>query len=348
MPRSSRASMWAAEVHPLRAERRGRRLRRRLLHAALQQRPRRQRHGHGAARHRRGAARRGLDLRRARRPAGRHRRRAAHRHPWQRAAPGRRHQRHHQRHHRGSARALRGLLQPAGVDPEPPSRSPRDERTAGGRSRASDPPPPYDAITHTCTKEGNNDVRTSAKGASRGHRDGARPGRRARRHRLLRLAGDGGATGGSGGGGDANLAITFLPKNLGNPYFDTSNAAARRRSRSSAAPSPRSARPRPARRPRSATSRPPPSRASGALVISANDPERSATRSTRRARPASRSSPSTPTPTRTAATCSSTRPTAEGIAKVQVDLSPSRSATRARSPSSRRRPTRPTRTPGSS
>jgi rhamnose transport system substrate-binding protein len=36
-------------------------------------------------------------------------------------------------------------------------------------------------------------------------------------------AGNGG--GGDGGeGGDANLAITFLPKNLGNPYFDTSNA----------------------------------------------------------------------------------------------------------------------------
>ncbi|MBB5788748.1 rhamnose ABC transporter substrate-binding protein [Jiangella mangrovi] len=30
--------------------------------------------------------------------------------------------------------------------------------------------------------------------------------------------------GGGGDGGDANLAITFLPKNLGNPYFDTSNA----------------------------------------------------------------------------------------------------------------------------
>ncbi len=29
---------------------------------------------------------------------------------------------------------------------------------------------------------------------------------------------------GGGDGGDANLAITFLPKNLGNPYFDTSNA----------------------------------------------------------------------------------------------------------------------------
>ena len=35
--------------------------------------------------------------------------------------------------------------------------------------------------------------------------------------------GGGGSTEG-GDGGDANLAITFLPKNLGNPYFDTSNA----------------------------------------------------------------------------------------------------------------------------
>ncbi|WP_411720456.1 rhamnose ABC transporter substrate-binding protein [Mycetocola sp.] len=36
----------------------------------------------------------------------------------------------------------------------------------------------------------------------------------------------GSGTGGNaeGGGGDANLAITFLPKNLGNPYFDTSNS----------------------------------------------------------------------------------------------------------------------------
>jgi rhamnose transport system substrate-binding protein len=44
------------------------------------------------------------------------------------------------------------------------------------------------------------------------------------------LAVTGCSSGGSGGsteggdGGDANLAITFLPKNLGNPYFDTSNA----------------------------------------------------------------------------------------------------------------------------
>ncbi|TPX00698.1 substrate-binding domain-containing protein, partial [Schumannella luteola] len=36
-------------------------------------------------------------------------------------------------------------------------------------------------------------------------------------------ASDGG-DGGSGGGDGGNLAITFLPKNLGNPYFDTSDA----------------------------------------------------------------------------------------------------------------------------
>lgn len=35
-------------------------------------------------------------------------------------------------------------------------------------------------------------------------------------------AGDSGSDGGEGDGG--NLSITFLPKNLGNPYFDTSNA----------------------------------------------------------------------------------------------------------------------------
>lgn len=34
---------------------------------------------------------------------------------------------------------------------------------------------------------------------------------------------DTGSTGGEEGSGDANLAITFLPKNLGNPYFDTSS-----------------------------------------------------------------------------------------------------------------------------
>ncbi|UOE43672.1 rhamnose ABC transporter substrate-binding protein [Agromyces larvae] len=38
---------------------------------------------------------------------------------------------------------------------------------------------------------------------------------------------DSGTDGGSTeGGGEANLAITFLPKNLGNPYFDTSSSGA--------------------------------------------------------------------------------------------------------------------------
>lgn len=44
---------------------------------------------------------------------------------------------------------------------------------------------------------------------------------------VLTGCGGGGEQGGTGGGGegsDANLEITFLPKNLGNPYFDTSNA----------------------------------------------------------------------------------------------------------------------------
>ncbi|MFD1337791.1 rhamnose ABC transporter substrate-binding protein [Microbacterium lemovicicum] len=42
-------------------------------------------------------------------------------------------------------------------------------------------------------------------------------------------AGGGGGTasgGGDAGGGDANLSITMLPKNLGNPYFDTSTGGA--------------------------------------------------------------------------------------------------------------------------
>lgn len=39
---------------------------------------------------------------------------------------------------------------------------------------------------------------------------------------------DSGTDGGDSGGGDsANLAITFLPKNLGNPYFDTSSSGAK-------------------------------------------------------------------------------------------------------------------------
>jgi rhamnose transport system substrate-binding protein len=43
----------------------------------------------------------------------------------------------------------------------------------------------------------------------------------------LLVTGCSGSTGGDGGGGDdANLSITMLPKNLGNPYFDTSTGGA--------------------------------------------------------------------------------------------------------------------------
>ena len=41
---------------------------------------------------------------------------------------------------------------------------------------------------------------------------------------LLATACSGTTGGGSSSGGDANLAITFIPKNLGNAYFDTSDA----------------------------------------------------------------------------------------------------------------------------
>ena len=93
----------------------------------------------------------------------------------------------------------------------------------------------------------------------------------ARPRRLLRYGGGLGSEGGDGG--DANLSITMLPKNLGNPYFDTSTSGAKRPPRSSAARSRRSARPRPAPPRRCSTSRPRLSRARAALIVSANDPE---------------------------------------------------------------------------
>ena len=44
---------------------------------------------------------------------------------------------------------------------------------------------------------------------------------------LAGCSGSGGGTASEGGdSGDANLSITMLPKNLGNPYFDTSTGGA--------------------------------------------------------------------------------------------------------------------------
>ncbi len=41
-------------------------------------------------------------------------------------------------------------------------------------------------------------------------------------------SGDDKSGGGSGGSGGGNLSVTFLPKNLGNPYFDTSDAGGKK------------------------------------------------------------------------------------------------------------------------
>lgn len=43
---------------------------------------------------------------------------------------------------------------------------------------------------------------------------------------LVGCGGDGGGDSGSSGGGDGDVSITMLPKNLGNPYFDTSTGGA--------------------------------------------------------------------------------------------------------------------------
>ena len=92
------------------------------------------------------------------------------------------------------------------------------------------------------------------------------------RHRMRRAAAE--ADRGGGDGGDANLAITFLPKNLGNPYFDTSNGGRRGgHRRSSAAPTPRSARPRPVPTSQVSFIQTAAQQGVGGLVVSANDPE---------------------------------------------------------------------------
>ena len=105
----------------------------------------------------------------------------------------------------------------------------------------------------------------------------------------LLVTGCSGSTGGTdggdrGGGDDANLSITMLPKNLGNPYFDTSTGGAEEATEEfggtfeevgpSEASPPR----------RSSTSRPPRSRVPAGSSSRRTILRRSATPSTRRAR----------------------------------------------------------------
>ena len=94
---------------------------------------------------------------------------------------------------------------------------------------------------------------------------------------LTACGGDDGDDGGGDGGGDGGdaLSMTMLPKNLGNPYFDTSTAGAEEAADELGADD-RGGRPRDRRspgRPGVRTSTPSPSRASDALILSANDPE---------------------------------------------------------------------------
>ena len=90
-----------------------------LLHAALRQLARRQRHRARAAGHRGGAARRRLDLRRPRCPARRHRRRPADRRDLQRPAPAGRDGQRHQHHHRAAAGRLGDVHQRPGMGRQP-------------------------------------------------------------------------------------------------------------------------------------------------------------------------------------------------------------------------------------
>ena len=147
---------------------------------------------------------------------------------------------------------------------------------------------------------------------------------RGRAWRLTACGGDdddGGGGDGGDGGGDADLAITFLPKNLGNPYFDTSDAGGEEAieefggTYEEVGPDDRHARragavhqhrgPAGRRRARRLGERP-----RGHL--------RRAQRG--HATPASRSSRSTPTPNPECRDLFINQATAEGIAKVQVDL----------------------------
>ena len=114
--------------------------------------------------------------------------------------------------------------------------------------------------------------------------------------------------GGGGGGGDATT-VTFIPKDLGNPYFDTSDAGGEKAveefggTYAEVGPDTIG--------PDTQVSFIDTAAQQGverARRLGQRPDRRSATPSTPPATPAPRSSPSTPTPTRRAATCSSTRP----------------------------------------
>ena len=122
-------------------------------------------------------------------------------------------------------------------------------------------------------------------------------------------------------GSGKTATITFIPKNLGNPYFDTSDKGGEKAVKEFGGTYRRSARRRPARTPRCSTSTPRRSRSISAIVLSANDPK-ALCDSIANARPDAG--------TKVVTFDSDTSPdcrdlfinqaTAEGIAKVEVDM----------------------------
>ena len=149
------------------------------------------------------------------------------------------------------------------------------------------------------------------------------------------------------GSGDANYAITFLPKNLGNAYFDTSDKGGEKAIKefdgTYAEVGPAEASPDAQVSYINTLTQ----QGVGGIAISANDPK-AICDALNEARDAG---------VKVVTFDSDTNPecrdifinqaTSEASPRCRSTSSPSRSATRARSPSSRPRPTRPTRTRGS-
>jgi hypothetical protein len=169
-----------------------------------------------------------------------------------------------------------------------------------------------------------------------------------RAHRLRRRGRRGGLRGGGGGGGGDELTVTFLPKNLGNPYFDTSDAGGKEAVEEFGGTfeevGPQEASPDAQVQYINTAAQ----QGVSALVVSANDPK-AICDAIAEAQDAG---------TKVVTFDSDTSPgcrdlyvnqaSAEGIAKAQVDLISEQIGAPARWPSCPPAPTPPTRTPGSS
>ena len=127
--------------------------------------------------------------------------------------------------------------------------------------------------------------------------------------RLCRRPSRGTSRRGSSGQRKAGLTITFLPKNLGNPYFDTATPGGKEAVEEFGGTysevGPVRGEPRRARCSYINTAA---QQGAGVIVVSANDPNAICDALNEAREAGVEVVTSTPTPTRTAATCSSTRP----------------------------------------